>query len=496
MDFKQNKEQQKRDLKYSILDGINWAVMYYLLTVFLTPYIIFLGANSLEVGLIEGLPIFVASFFSLIAFSILRKFNSKKALVVFFCLIQATVCILFAVSYYFFENILLIWIIIFLFIIFNISVSISHTIYTDWISHIFNLKKIGSFQSKKDLFIQLFSIVPLVLGGLLLDILGTSAFNEKVYLGFTIIFIVAGLFRYISTYFLNKMNQTEDREDIKKEEDKYNKPILSVFKKEILKDHSFRYFLIVIVFIFFSLYISAPFNKYYLIKILSFSYTKYILLNIFSIIGMALSLLYWGVICDQYGSKKILKSTLLFIAFFPLFLIVFSKSFILLSLLFFFDGMVYSGFVIAIKNYFYQNIKEDLIHHVSFFNIFQSFAIFAATMFGSFIIIEFTKIFVFEKYALWMVFIIGSLIRFISYLFAKNIKDQKRRPINLIKNILKYMPLRYGLNKLNHFVIREEKLLLHKIITNEKKAQKYIHTKIQFNKTLKNKIRKKQTKNK
>ena len=70
MEFKQTKEQQNKDLKYSILDGINLSVMYYLLTTFLTPYIIFLGASSLEVGLIEGLPIFIASFFSLISLGI------------------------------------------------------------------------------------------------------------------------------------------------------------------------------------------------------------------------------------------------------------------------------------------------------------------------------------------------------------------------------------------------------------------------------------------
>ncbi len=475
MEFKQTKKQQNKDLRYSILDGINWSVMYYLLTTFLTPYIIFLGASSLEVGLIEGLPIFIASFFSLISFSILKKFNSKKGLVTLFCFIQGFICIFIGVAHYFFQNTLLIWIIILLFIVYNICVYIAHPIYIDWMSHVFNLKKMGSFQSRKDVFVQLFSILPLILGAILLDTLGKgSDFNSNVIFGFIIIFIVAGIFRFISTYYINKISKTEDKENIKQEELKYNEPLFSVFKSEILKDHSFRYFLIVIVLVFFSLYVSGPFNKYYLIKILSFSYIKYILLIIFNIVGAAFSLLYWGKICDQYGVKKILKSTLLFISFFPVLLVLFSKSFVLLSLLFFFDGMVYSGFLISIKNYFYQNIKKDLIHHVSFFIIFQAFAIFAATMFGSFIITEFTNIFGYEKYAIIMVFIIGSILRFISYLFAKNIKDQRRRKIDLIKNILLYVPLRFGLSKLSHFAIHERRIVAKKIVEEEKDIKKYV----------------------
>ena len=70
MEFKQTANQQKKDLKYYLTDGIFWAGMYYLGLVFLVPYLISLKASTFQIGLINVLPIFIASFFGLLSYDL------------------------------------------------------------------------------------------------------------------------------------------------------------------------------------------------------------------------------------------------------------------------------------------------------------------------------------------------------------------------------------------------------------------------------------------
>lgn len=456
MYFKKTQKQQTKDQKNNIIDGVFWAFMFYLITLFLAPYIIYHGATPFQVGLLESLPLFIGSLFGLFSYNILKYFKSKKQLSVIFTILQAIVCFLFAVTYFFVDN-NVVSIIIVLFIIFNILTVVSRIIHTDWMGKIFWLKKMGLYTAQKQLMLELISIIPILFSGYLLD---KILYGKDILIGFTIIFLIAGFSRLIATYFLNKMSVTEDKEDIQKEIKKHKISLLKVIKKDVLDNKEYKFFLIVVFVLYFSIFMSSPFYKYYFLSTLNLNYFTYVSLHVVTVISTVLSFKYWGKINDQYGASKILKATVLFMPFYTFFLIFFYRSIYLLFLLNFFDGMILAGFIIAIRTYFYQNTRNDLITHFALFSIIQALGIIVGTFFGSFIISKATLFFNKELYGLWMLFAITTVFRFVAVLYVYLIKDKyikTEEKENIPKDILTYVPIRKGFNRFGRFILNYER---------------------------------------
>jgi len=460
MEFKQTPKQQKKDLKYYISEGIFWAIMYYLGLIFLVPHLIYLKANTLQIGLLNVLPIFIASFFGLLSYDILKYFKSEKQFVVFFTALQAFFWIPLAFTGFLLNSKLVIWLVIIFYCLITIMEQLPYPIYREWIGKVFNIKHIVEYTSKKQIILNLVSIVPLFLAGYMMDIIN----KNSLLLGFTIIFIIAGVFRFGSAIVLSKMSQTEDAEDIKKESKEQLKSVFKVFKKEVLKNKQFLYFLVIVSLIYFSMYIAAPYYRYYFLEILKLSYNQYILLEIGSILGLILSFLYWGKICDKFGATKVLKAIILFLPLYPFLIIVFGSITELLFLLNVFDGVLMAGLALAIYGYIYQNIKTNMIHNVSFFMIFQATAMLLGSLVGG--IISSTPVFWYmglEKYGLFLIFVISIVFRLFTIGFINKIEDKNKENINLPKNILLQKPIIFGLTKFYSFTKTETAILAHGI---------------------------------
>jgi hypothetical protein len=456
MHFKKKPKQQDVDQKNNIIDGVFWAIMFYLITLFLAPFIIYFGATPFQVGLLESLPLFIGSLFGLFSYRFLKHFQSKKQLLVVFTILQAIICFLFGIIYFFINDNIIETIII-LFIVFNILAVIARIIHTDWIGKVFWIKKMGVYTAQKQLMLELVSIVPILFSGFLLD---KILFGQNLVLGFTIIFFIAGISRLIATYFLNKMSVTEDKEDIQKEIKKHKISLFKVIKKDVLDNKEYKYFLIVVFILYFSIFISSPFYKYYFLSTLNLNYFTYVSLHVITVISTVLSFKYWGKINDLYGSSKILKATVLFMPFYTFLLIFFYRSVYLLMLLNFFDGMVLAGFIIAIRTYFYQNTRNDLITHFALFSIIQALGIIIGTFFGSFIISKATVFYNNELHGMWVLFAITTFFRIVAVSYVHLIKDKyiKTEEIeNIPKDIITYVPIRKGFNRFGRFLLSYER---------------------------------------
>jgi MFS family permease len=468
MYFRKSKKQQTKDQKNNIIDGVFWAVMFYLITLFLTPYIIYLGATPFQVGLLESLPLFVGSLFGLLSYNILKYFRSKKQMVVVSTIIQAILCFAFAGIYFITTNNIIL-IIIILFTIYNILTIISRTIHTDWMGHVFVLHKMGYYTAQKQLLLEFMSIFPILLSGFLLDSIITE---ENIVYGFALLFFVAGLSRLIATHFLNKISITEDKQDIITETKEHKISLLKIIKQDIIDNKEYKFFLIVVFVLYFSIYICSPFYKYYFLSTLGINYIEYVSLHVITIVSTVLSLKYWGKINDIYGASKVLKATVMFIPLYSLLLIFFHKHIFLLFLLNFFDGMIVGGFVIATKTYFYQNTRKDLITHFALFSILQSFGIIIGAFFGSFIIQKGLEFFTKELHVMWFLFGVATLFRIVAVIYVSNIKEKYHKyktDVNIPKDILLYIPVRQGLNKFSRYLINYEKHAFEKISKNYSK---------------------------
>jgi Na+/melibiose symporter-like transporter len=470
MQFKQTPEQQQRDLKYYILEGVTWAVMYYIGVVFLVPYLITLKANTLQIGLLNTLPLFLASFSVLFSYSILKYFKSEKHFILFFTILQAFFWIPLAIVGYLFNDKLVIWLVILFYCLITLVEQFPVGVYREWIGKIFNTSKIVEYNSRKQIILNLFSILPLFLAGFVLD-----SIHKNPTIGFTFIFIIAGIFRFGSYMVMKKMSQTEDQDCLCKESKERSKPVFKVFKEVVLKNKQFVYFLLIVTLIYFSMYVAAPYYRYYFLEILNFSYKQYVFLEIASILGLVLSFYYWGKICDKYGSTKVLKAIILFLPIYPFLVILFGSNVWLLFFLNVLDGALMAGLTLGIFGYFYQNIKSDLIHHMSFFLIFQSGAMLLGTLLGG-IISSNPRFWLFgsEKYGLLLIFGISIVFRLFTIGFVGKIKDQNPNRINLPKNILLQKPIIFGLNQFLNFTKEEGKTLEKGIKQEENELKKQL----------------------
>jgi MFS family permease len=221
------------------------------------------------------------------------------------------------------------------------------------------------------------------------------------------------------------------------------------------------------------MYISTPFYRYYFLEILKFSYKQYVFLEIGSILGLVFSFYYWGKICDKYGSTKVLKAIILFLPIYPFLVILFNNNAWLLFSLNLLDGALMAGLTLGIYGYFYQNIKFDMIRHMSFFLIFQSFAMLLGTLLGG-IIASNPVLWLYgvEKYGLFLIFIISIVFRLFTIGFISKIKDTNKNNINLPKSIILQKPLIFGLYHFLNFTKVEGKLVAKEIKKEQKELKK------------------------
>lgn len=467
MFFKQTKKQQERDLKYYVLEGVFWAITHYIGIVFLVPYLIRFNASTMEIGLINTLPLFLSSFSVLFSYNVLKHFESQKHFIVFFLTLQALFWIPLAFVGYFFKDHFAVWIIIILYCITIFAEQFTMGVYREWIGKIFDVSKIVQLNAKKQIILNLVSIVPLFLAGFILD-----ALQKNSIFGFTLIFIIAGVFKFGTVMMLKKMSQTENKEEIIKESKKKAKSPFVIFKEVVVKNKQFVYFLLIVTLIYFGMYVASPFYRYYFLEILHFNYKQYVLLEIATILSLILSYYYWGKICDKYGSTKVLKSIILFLPLYPFLIIAFGANFWLLFLLNFYDGVLMAGLTLGIYGYFYQNIKSDLVHHMSFFLIFQSSAMLLGTLLGGFI--SSNKFFWFngvEKNGLFLIFIISIIFRIVTLFFIKKIKDTNKKQINLPRSIILQKPIMFGFSQFLNFTKQRSKTLQKNVEIEQKKLR-------------------------
>ncbi|HOW29766.1 MAG TPA: MFS transporter [archaeon] len=468
--FIQTEEQQKKDFKYSVMDGVFWTIMTYLGAVFLTPYLLSLGANSFQIGLTTYVPTLIASIICFFSYDFLKYFNSKRSFVVFFVIIQATLWIPLAFVYFFATGSTAVWFVLIIYFLISIIGTIPGPVYGDWIGKVFKIKEIGLYNARRNIICNLVTILPLFFAGSILD----AASHSNTLFIFTIIFIFAGIFRFISAMSLNKMSITETKEEIKHETHQSKGLMLNAFRDEIKNNKNYVYFFVVVLFYYFSLYVTAPYNRFYLLEIAKLSYTQYISIEIVAILGVILTLFYWGTAVDKFGATRVLKATIFFLPLYPLTLILFSKNFYVLISLVFIDAVLTAGLGIALTSYLYQNIRKNLIAHMTFLTLFQSIALTLGALSAAGINYLLTKNLGSETRALFWVFIIGIGLRFISAILSQGLKDNNPEKTNVLKEIIVFKPIIYGGGKLMQIWGEKQKEITHNVGQRTKKIQLHL----------------------
>ena len=204
-----------------------------------------------------------------------------------------------------------------------------------------------------------------------------------------------------------------------------------------LNKSTFGKFIIFISLFKFAVFIASPFFALYMLKVLHFSYFQFTVITLssvfFSIIGMKI----FGYYNDKTGSKNVILFSGFLIPLIPI-LWLFTKNFYLLFAIEAFSGFIWAGFNLSASNYIYDNsTKDDIMDHISYFNIFHTFFILLGSFAGSLLInYSFPSIDLSNK--ILMVFLISGIFRLlVAIIFIPTLKEMRLIEISLDKGFFR-----------------------------------------------------------
>ena len=332
-----------KSLKYSIADATANSVKNGIITNYIVPFAMFLGAGSEMIGFITSLPELFGIFAQMSTTKIIKRLKSKKYTCRIFKLISNLFWIPIMLIPFLFENGVY-WLLLFLVIRMAI-LQINSTAWASWISDIVPKKIRGSFFGKRNMYANAGSFVATTLAGWLLGM-----FNNAY--GFIIIFSIAFIANIVSNYYLGKIIERP----IKKH------PKVRFSYKHFLhgiKYHSnYSNFVLYRTLMLFSIQIVAPFWIVYVLKDLNIGYMWYgISIGVFAVVNI-ISQKYWGKMTDRFGDKKIMFVCSFLVPFAAL-IMVFITNLPQLMIERIFSGFVYAGLETASFNYLLNASPED-----------------------------------------------------------------------------------------------------------------------------------------
>lgn len=204
----------------------------------------------------------------------------------------------------------------------------------------------GTYFARRSRTIALTSFIALSLAGVLL-----SFFEQRqlLWVGFAIMFFVAGLSRSASAFLLRKMN------DLPRHEPSNNPTGFLVFLRTGMSKN-FRHFLLFSGLMHTAVLVAGPFFVIFLLQDLHLTHWQYGTWLAAGIIGQFLTLPAWGQFGDRFGNKALLTFTGLLVSFLPM-LYLFGTAWPFLVTVNFFGGMVWAGLGLGLNNYVFDAVQ-------------------------------------------------------------------------------------------------------------------------------------------
>jgi MFS family permease len=186
----------------------------------------------------------------------------------------------------------------------------------------------------------------LCLGGALLSLFEQY---DRLWLGFTLLFVIAGVCRSFSTFSLAKVTDLPIHH-----EEPASRGFLAFLHTGTSKD--FRHFLLFSGLMHLAVLISGPFFVIYMLQDLHLSYWAYGTWVAAAIVGQFVTLPGWGQFGDRFGNKALLTFTGLLVAFLPMLYLI-GTAWPFLVLVNFLGGVVWAGLSLGLSNYVFDAVR-------------------------------------------------------------------------------------------------------------------------------------------
>lgn len=449
-----DKKEINRALKSSIKDGSATGAATGIISTYLTPFALALGAGAAQIGLLAAVPQLLSTLIQPLAGTFTEHAESRKRICKIFLLVArlAWLPVIFLGFLKGFDGFIL------LLLFASISAaaaSFSRIAWASWMGDIVPEKIRGRYFGKRNMFIGASSFIAVLLAGWVLGISDTMA-------GFALVFLSALVLYFVGLRYLLKIPEpsVKNHKGHKISLNMHESRAFGISKLKVLsisefltslKKTNFRHFMLFSILFDFSVYLAAPFFTVYMISELQIGYFWFAVISSASMVAGMLSQRYWGKLSDRYGDRNVIMICALFASLVPL-IFVFSRSVPLLILADIFSGFAWAGLDLAVFNFLLDSspsLKRPLF--ISNYQFFDGLAVAAGSMVGG-ALIYFLGTGFFWFSAIAVVFLLSSALRGIfSVLLVPRIREERiKRKILPARDVFKHAVVLYPVRGISH----------------------------------------------
>lgn len=394
---------------------------------FFNAYAIFLGASLAQMGFVTGLPQLFGAMSQLVSVWLASHF-SRRGFIVCCAALQAVVVLAMGALAAFRPD-HAVWIFIALAVGYHGFINLIQPHWRAWMGSIVPERRRGAFFAARTRLTMGASLSVFFIGG---GILTLTDSQQMAWLGFTLLFSIAAMGRFVSAWLLLQMHDPDPREA--KQRGVFIQTIRNF--RGAWKDKTFRQYSLFVASMQAMVAISAPFFAVYMLEDLHFSYIEFVLASVASIATQFVTLKFWGRFSDQFGNRLVMIITSCMIPSLPL-LWLFSDNYLYILLIQAFSGLAWSGFTLSTANYLYdiRPFRSDFATYAALQASLSAGLVFVGAMVGGTIASHAADFLVWSGWNAWLsspifvVFLVSTILRaFVTLWFIPRSVEPKVRP--------------------------------------------------------------------
>ena len=333
------KEQVRKSLKNSVLDGASYSAMLGLTQNYTTPYALAMNASTTQIGFLSGFPAIAMVLTQLVSPILVEKIGNRKSLLLVAAFLHTLMWLPILLIPYIFPNFQTWWLIAFITLLTAFD-AIGNAPWNSMMADIVPVEVRGRYFAERSRINNLVALILSFVAGGILQLLTRNGF-----MGFSIIFAGAMISRFFSFYFLSQMVYPSIKVPKTKQE--------SILKlATTLGSTNIGKYILFNSLISLSTSFSAPFFSVYMLRDLKLNYLTYVLINAVPVLSMLIFMPFWGRRIDRAGAIKVLKAASLFVPVLPV-LWLFSTNIYYLCGIQVIGGFGWSGCVLALNLFLY-----------------------------------------------------------------------------------------------------------------------------------------------
>jgi len=363
----------RESLRSSFKDGICAAFMAGVTDHYATPAALFLGATVLQIGLITALPNLLASLSQFLSVRVIYWVGGRLKLLVrlVFCQASLVLCIALLPLLEIAQRVELL--LIFL-ILAAVCGGLAGPAWGSLMSDYVPASKRGRYFGWRNRTVGAMTVGSIVASGLLLNFFQNISYAT----GFLIIFSLAAAARYVSAYFISRMDEPPHRKDPASDF-----TFLMFLRR--FRESNFLKFVVFSGCLTFGTYLAAPFFAVFMLRELQLSYLTYMALQVGSSLAALIALPLWGKHADLVGNVRVLRLSSFLASLIPMFWLL-SHNPAYLMLVNLFAGFSWSGVTLSAGNFIYDAVTpQKRVRCIAYFNVINGLALFLGSSLGGFL---------------------------------------------------------------------------------------------------------------